>query len=1678
LKKYFVKGLKILVWTIASVIALFLLVLLLIQVPFVQDKIKNKAVSYLEEKIHTKVTIGHIEIGLPKNIIVEKLYLESQQKDTLLYGEKIDVNISLFKLLDSQVKINSVALSGITANVARNKDSVYNFDYIIKAFASKQKDTTSKPMKITLDKINLDKIKVRFDDEITKNDLKAKLNHFDTRIKKFDLDQMDFEVPKIKLDGLDLKFAQGKLVEEVAVATKEIADSLAQHTNIKLKLGDVALSRIKVGYDNAGTSLNTGISLEKSLIRFNKIDIRNQLLELESLDINTLKGALTVGKYEKTMAKNIAAAAAESEKSASPWKFRLNQANLKNIAFRYDDQNAPPAAKGIDYKHLNIKDFNLDGEKFNFTPEVTSGNVYAFTVEEKSGLHIQSLKTEFYYGTKTAFLKKLYLKTPQTVLRDELIISYPSLESLRNNIAGLNVNASIKGSQVGFKDILIFAPQLAKTNPFKSNPDAVMKINSRIYGKVGNITIPNLELSGIGTTRIAASGRIIGLPDAKNAYFDFNIRNLESSSKDINRFVPANTIPNSIQLPSQLAVRGTFKGKVSNFNTNLNVSSSYGRAHVKANFDQTRKNHEKYAANAELNNFDIGKLIKNKDVGKVTLNAKANGTGLNPKTANARVKAKIIRAGYMGYNYANANLNGSIKNGEFTTTVAMKDPNLAFDLEANGDFKDKYPKGKVKLNADIADLEKLNLHAGPLKLKGQLDADIATADPDYLNGTINLHHIRVANETQDFGIDTIAIVAVATPEKNSIAVKSQLVDANIDGKYKLTQLGNAITNSIAKYYNTNPTAKRIKTDPQQVAFNVVVKNSPVTYNFLPELKNFETINVEGRYNTVNDTIVLNASIPKLIYGTNNISNAIVKIDTKDNALTYNIFVDDISNTQMELPYTSLIGSVQNNTIDYILLLKDLKNKDRYQIAGILKSNNGNFELTLKDNPLLNYETWTISPDNALRFGKDGINAQRFVLQKENSSITLHSQSEAPNAPLSADFKDFKIETITSILQKNTLVMSGNINGNALFRNLDKPTPVFVADMQVSDFTFNQSPVGNLAIKVDNETAGTYRADIALTGQDNDVKLKGTYGSDSSMNMNLDIAKLNLKSVEGFTMGNILESSGYFTGNFKIGGTMKAPQPAGELQFHDIAFRSKETGSYYKSMNDKLTVSQNGIAFDNFTIKDEDNNELVINGNLATTNYSDYGFDLTINADNFRAVNSKERDNDLYYGQLYLNSRLTVNGDFSKPVIGGRIKINKDTKFTVVLPQSDPSIVEREGIVEFIDQDNPEFSKTVKVNDTISKSRFRGINALVNIEIDKEAELSLIIDKGNGDYLKLRGEARLTGGMNESGNTTLTGRYEFTEGTYEMTFNLLKRKFEIKEGSYIVWTGSPTTADVNVTAVYKTEAPPIDLVGDQLGDVTPAVRNTYKQRIPFETNLIMKGALLKPEISFDIVLPEGNNMVSTEIINNTQTKLAQIRQQPSELNKQVFALLLLNRFVGENPFASESGGATAETLARQSASKILSQQLNNLAGDLIQGVELDFDLESTEDYTSGARQNRTDLNVGVSKRLLDDRLKVTVGSSFGLEGQQQANQQQNNFAGDLSAEYQLSKDGRYRLRAYRKNQYQVALQGQVVETGVAFTITMSYNKFRELFHRTRAEKNKGKKSDLRKKKSEDKLDKKS
>ncbi|AWK04592.1 hypothetical protein HYN56_10275 [Flavobacterium crocinum] len=1671
---YFLKKtLRILMWCVVSVIALLLLLIILIQVPSVQNFVKNKAITYLQGKIKTKVSLDYISIKFPKDVVLEGFYFEDQKKDTLLAGKRLEVDVDLFKLVSSELEINSVSLENVKANISRNKDGVFNFDYIIKAFESKEpkvEDPNAKPFKISVVKVNLDQVKFNFKDDFAKNDIRVNLTHFDTKFKKFDLDQMDFNIPTINLNGLKVVLDQD-VVEKIAEVSVKTVDTISKRPDFKLALDKIALSKIDILYDNKDSKLNSGISLGNLKLIVNEIDLNKQFLDFNTFEVKNLKGNLRLGAKDKQIqAPDLDTTAIKQ----AGWKAKLNKVDIQNVAFKFDDMQSKPVAKGLDYSHLDLSKFNFEAEKLYYGNDTISGNINKLTVNEKSGLQIQSLKTNFFYGPKNASLENLYLKTPQTLVQDKIKAEYKSLDALQKALGNLAIDANLKECKIGFKDILLFVPTLQNTNPFKSNPNAILSVDSRVSGKVKDLNISKFEMSGIGTTKVSLSGKITGLPDAEKAYYDLDIKKISSTAKDINMFVPAGTIPKNIQLPSQLSLQGKFKGSVQNFKTNLALNSSFGNAKVDALFDQRVKKREKYDATVSLNEFDLGRLIKNDSIGKITLNAKVKGNGLDPKTANAAIDGIVQKAVFNRYTYKDLTLKGNIENGSFAVKSGMEDPNLNFNLTASGDTKDKYPTVKLKLNLDIADLEKLNLHAGPMKLRGNVDADIANSNPDFLNGKVFLSNIQILQDKEPIVLDSIRVFAFADKDSNSIKISSQFLKAEVIGKYKLTTLANSVQKSLSKYINLQNPKVNAESDEQRLAFTLKVDNDPVLLKLLPKLTSLEPFSINGKYNSQADSLEVKGTIPRIVYGGNTISDGKINIETKENALEYLVSVATIESGSLKIPFTSLLGKVENNELTYALEVKDAKEKQQYFIAGNLNHEDSkNIFKIDADSFVLNYDKWTVDPENAIEFGDNRLYINKFFLSNSGNELKIQSQGTQNNAPLQVDFVNFKIETIMNMVKKDELLMQGLINGNALVENvMTKPT--FTSDLKIDDFTFKGEKVGDLEIKVNNKTEDTLAANVVLSNEGNDVKLTGEYKiAEGTFDLDMAINKLYIKSIQGFSMGNITEGNGFLFGNFKVTGNTSAPKVNGELNFNDAGFRVTQLNSYFKTGQEKITFNEGVISFDKFSLLDENDNELFVNGTVQSADFTKYNFNLLVEANDFRAIHSKAADNDLFYGDLFLDTKLNIKGSLESPVVDGTLKINKETKFTVVMPQSDPSIADREGIVEFVDEDNMYLKQTVEMQTKLDQSELKGMNVNVAITIDKEAELTLLIDKSNGDYLNLKGEAELVGGIDQSGKTTLTGKYEFSDGAYQMNFNGIKRKFDIQEGSYITWNGEPTMANVSITAIYKVDAAPIDLLGNQIPTDNTAERNTYKQKLPFQTLLKMNGELMKPEISFGIVLPDGNYNVSTDVVTLTQTKLKQLEQDPAELNKQVFALLLLNRFVGENPFQSESGGVNAESFARQSVSKILSQQLNNLAGELITGFEVNFDLESSEDYTSGTMQNRTDLNVEVSKKLLDDRLKVTVGSSFGVEGAERANEESTNIAGDVALDYQLTKDGRYIVRAYRKNQYQVAVEGQVVETGVAFIITMSYNKFRELFHRTEKEKELIREEKLRKEKEKQK-----
>lgn len=1642
--------------TIISILVFFTLLILSLRLPAVQNFVKDKLVVYLEKKIKTKVSLERVYIGFPNSLIMENLYLKGQNIDTLLAVKKLDVGLNMMKLLSSTADITSVDLEGARANVVRKPDGTFNFDYILDAFATTDKEESpSKPFIISLDKIKLKDIGVTFNDQQSRNDIQVYFKSFDTRVQTFDLQNNKYAVNDINLDGLKLKLKQD-LIEEVSDKVEKKVDSLNNKKPMQLGLRGIKLTNFNIDYGDDNTKTFAKVLFKELSTKVNKLDLQNNAYDVGNV---VLSGAdINANLYLPAKDANPKDPKQPEPKTADQQKalaLLLGKLVLNDVKVAYNNTAIAPTRQGMDFNHLNFSKLNVEVRDFKMQDNTFAGSVNSAEIQEARGLDIQKFNTDFVYNQKEAYLKDLYLQTPKTVLRDEVVLNYNSIEQLSSNLGAVQVSANIEDSRIGFSDILNLVPTLRNTAPFNKYPNAIVNVDANVKGSVNDLLINNLKVSGLDQLRVAASGRVKNAMNPDNLYYDLRIAELSSSARTIFNLVPKNTIPSNISLPSRMSIKGTAKGTTKVVNANLNLYSTLGNASVDANIDMRRKNRELYNVKANLQGLQIGKIIQNKDIGPVSAQIYAKGESFDFKNANADLKGHVASAVYKGYRYQNMNLTGKIRRGAYDVILNSKDPNANLFLTASGVYNEKNPTVKINGNINKLDLNKLGFYKDPMILAGKIDGDFRNLDPDNLNGYLNLKDFAFSDTKEIYPIQEMNLKASSTNDSTTIVFNSQIADVELRGKYKLTQIFGALSNTVNQYYQFQKPGKMQKIQGGQFfTFNAKIKNDDLIRKFVPELKSFETINLNGNYDANSQKIEIDGQIPQVLYGENSIENATLKVTNENQALQYNLYVGGLKSSSFALNKVGIAGDVANNIINYNITTKDEKDVTQFLIAGNAKSLNDITEISLNPNGLkLNYTDWTVAENNRIQIGKNGILADNFRISNAGSEISLQSESQSPNSPLNVSLKDFKIETITELIKKDTVLARGTINGTAQLRNLTKKM-TFTSDLNISDLIVYGNAVGNLAVKVNNTSPDLLNADIALSGNNNDVKILGDYNtSTSSFDMNMAINQLQMKSVQGFSMNAITNTEGYISGNLKITGTTAKPNILGKVKFNDAGLEIAKTGSDFRKLNDEIDFTSRGIEFNDFRINDKDGNSLKIDGQVLTQTYRDFAFNLDVNAKDFKVVNSEKSNEALMYGVLSIDAGLRIRGNLDLPKVDGRLAVTDDTDFTFVLPQSSPTLQEREGIVEFIDQDQIALNKTIKADSISSQTRMKGMDVSVNIELSKEAKLSLLIDKANGDFVKLQGEAELTGGVDPSGKTTLVGVYEVESGSYEMTVSVLKRKFDIQKGSTITWTGEPTTANLDITAVYKTETAPIDLVEQQISGESASTLNQFKQKIPFNTLLIMRGELLKPVITFDITTDEKNNAVSSNVTDIVDQKLSQLRTQESEMNKQVFALLLLNRFIGENPFQS-GAGTSGEMLARQSVSKILSQQLNNLASDLIKGVDLNFDLESSEDYSTGNKNTRTDLNVGLSKKLLNDRLKVSVGSNFALEGEARQNENMTNIAGDVTVDYSLSRDERYMLRAYRKNEYQVALQGQIVETGLGFIITLDYDKFREIFQRSK------------------------
>lgn len=1635
--------LHIIVWILVGISLLLGGIFMYLQSPTGQDFLTKELVSYLRKKLNTKIEVEKVRFDIPDWISLQNVYIEDQYKDTLILGKSLHIDIDMWALLQNRAEINQIELDGIRLKVNRSlPDTTFNFDFILKAFDSGPPSTTpSKPFEVGLKGIKLKNVHITYKDALLGTDADANFGFLETSFDKFNLSKSQYHLASINGNQGSVILNLYKPLEKKqnsAVAPKSPADTL--DVNFK-KLN---LNNISWLFESSEDGLKSGGKVANLAAEGEKIYLENQQIILPKI---SLKNASAFAEIAKTAKKPTQNTPKDTTQSKS-WQLKINEIDVKNTNLRYDDNNSIAQRKGLDPAHIGIESLNFKLNKFVFAPKQISGLLQNTTFVEKSGLDVKNISSDFVYTDKALILSKLLIKTPNTLLQDGLTMQYNSVEDFSKNLGNVGIKLNLRKSQLAVKDLLILVPTLAENPTFKGKTNEIIKADGAVSGRVNNLIVSNLKVDGFGETHLQVKGRIVGLPNTDKMTLDMELGTLSMTKADILRMAGDSAIPKSIELPQFVNLEGTIKGGLQNLILDASLDSDLGGAAFKGTLKNiTADKNQIYDGKIILQEFDLGKLTKQpENVGKLTLDATIKGTGFDPKTMNTTIDGVAQKAVVKGYEYNNLVLKGTIKDQIADFNASVNDQNAKVVVSTKVNLANEYPAIEAKVSIDELDLNKLKLYAGSLNLKGDIQMNMVSTNPENPLGKILINNAILKKDGKTIPLDNIDLDIRNVNNRRDISLKSPFLNAQIDGQFIYTQLSDILLTEVNKYFALPDIAYQPITTPYDLSINAKLNNHPIIKSFVSGITKLDTINFNAQINNQRDTTLqANLFIPQVEYDTSSINNARFKIFGANKRAEYEGNVAQILFSDYKFRRIFVGGEVENNILDLNLIAKDSLNANRYGLAANLRSIDKKLRLNLaKNGTLIDYRPWEADSTGYLEYSSEGIYINNLQLRQDKQRLTINSQNTTPNSPLNIQIDSLNIKPFITIATQDSTLAGGTLNG--LFKLTDyMNAPEFTGDLAIKNFVLTQIPIGNLKINATNETSDRINVLASILGNNNDVNIKGNYllKQKKPLDFTIDINKISAKTVEAFSFGQLKNARGNLSGLLNLKGEPSKPTLDGAIKFDTVSFSLAQLGAIYRIQNQSMNFKNSVISFNKFVIADTLGQNMTINGSLSLQNIPNFNYKLNIDTKNFMVLNGSRKDNDFFYGKGFVDANLNIQGVGSKPAIEGNVKVKEGSDITVLLPDREIDKAETDGIVEFVNLKNPAAENSSKIDSSEVATTFDFAEEIsLNIEVDDKSKLTIVVDELNGDNIKVKGNAQLNTGITPSGQPYVLGLYELTSGSYDLSFQFLKKEFTIKKGSTLLWTGDPMQAQVDITAVYKIEAEvPKSSVNDKVSS---------KTKVPLEVQLKMSGNLSSPVIDFKVVVAENAPSDLANELNKDDSYLKSLEQNPVEMNKQVFALLVLNKFLSEQSTDFFSG-INPEAIARQSVSKLLTDQLNLLAGDLIKGIKLDFNLNSTSMNTDAGNKARTDLNVGLSKAFLNDRLKVAVGRNFQLENTASA-ATSTEIIDNISLNYSLSKDGRYLFSAYRKNQYQAILDGFVVETGVAFTLTLDYETFKELFEK--------------------------
>lgn len=1628
------------------ILLLFVGLILFIRSPWGQDIIVSKVTGYVSEKTNTKVEIERLFITFSGAIFLEGLYLEDKKGDTLVFSRSLEADLPITPIIfQNEIHLKSLDWKGLTANISRRENlETFNFNFLLDALVPQDTTTVpseSAPMGFSLGSLNFSNFKINYDDDYLGIDSSLNLGELNLDADQVDLKNMVFALENLNISDSKITFRQTKPFS-TETDTSETALPNLSVANLELK-------NVTANYESLPDKTIADAGIGHFLFQSPKVDLENNIFAIDRLALENSNFSLRTNE-QKTLPK-------DSTNIANPvtkpfewpeYQITASQISLQNNSINYQVGNNTPTKGQFNPEAISLSDFVLEVDNVSYQPKKVNLELNELYFTEQSGFQLKQLAFKANLEDSQSSLSDLEIKTNNSSLFGSLGMKYPSFENLIKSPEETTVTLNIPNLSLALQDAYVFQPDLANNEYLKKASQKPLIGNIKANGTLSSIQMPELNMAWGEGTSLLGQGTLGNVTTIDSLSFDFNTLKVTSQRADLLQFISEEEL--GVTVPKTVILTASGKGNISDFSTKSLLRIPEGTAQLSGNL--STKEQIEFDGTLKVDSLQLNKLLMNEQLGAVSFTMDVSGNGNNMNTLNAQMKSNFTQLVFNSYDFSELSLDGAIKKGKGNIELRFKDENLNLEADTYIDLDSLNSKAKLSLAVIGADLYAVGITKNNIKVGGNVNADF-TGNADEYNINARIYEGIAVMDNEQYRIDAIELSTKIDKDSTDLVVDSDFLKGTLQSNAAPAQISTALQNQFRSYFSqVDSTTPITKADAVRLKMKLSVRPIPVlTEVFFKGVEQLDSIAMQTDFDASTKKLNADLFMPSAKYNSSSIDSLNIQIKGDSTNLNFSAGFKALVTEPINIKKTTLEGQLKNREL---LLDFNSYDDDEKLMHIAAEMNLAKDTVSLHINPsqlVFNKKEWTVPQDNSIKIGTHFLNLENMSLSRNAQKLTLSNRvSGIEKEHVGIIFNDFKLQTFMSFLNPDEKLVSGLVQGNLVIENPFE-APGIVADFKINELGVLENPLGNLTLNAVSKGLSSYDFDLSVKEGTLDLNLTGDYRAaetGAELNLDLNLNALELKAIEGFSKDAIKDSNGYISGNIKVSGTTTTPQYEGNLAFNESGFRVTALNTIFKISDQTLRINNTGLYLDNFTIRDANESAFTIDGTILTEELTNPEFGLSLQTEQFQLLNSTKEDNELFYGEASIDADVTVKGSLNLPKIDGRLKVRKVTEVTYVVPESQLDVEERDGVVIFVNRENPDAILT-RNDQEETPAFFRGIDVSTILEIADDAVFNIIIDERTGDNLQVSGDAALNLNVAPNGNISLTGRYELNSGHYETSlYNLVKRKFEINPGSTITWMGDPTDAKLDVTAIYNVETSAAPLMASVTSSEDLSVTGKYRQVLPFLVYLNVDGELLEPKLSFNLDMPEDEQ---GSLGGAVYGRVQQLNEQESELNKQVFSLLALNRFFPDSGSDGSSGGTAA--LARDNVNKVLSGELNAFSDKVFDkaGFELDFDLDSFTDYQGDSPQDRTQLNINAKKKLFNDRLIVTAGSAVDVEGSAAAGQEETPIIGNVSLEYLLTQDGRYRLKGFRKNEYQNIIDGQLIVTGIALIFNREFNAFSQLFN---------------------------